>query len=209
MDYIANSALWSGGLSHRGGGAQGPGIKTALGKLRPCRGICWSSSWQLVWTSSINIHFLWNNLPCWNHSGNTLGLSRYLWYNSAFSRCLKLWCTCLCFHSQKAIALLGLCQDLFFQRKQGKKVQIPYWNWNAMQPSGQIKSPHLTKWFHNMGSALIFEKCEARQNNLDPISDFLHSLSTFYPNNEDFSASLILQKPSLVVLAGGSMIGTE
>lgn len=74
---------------------KGPGIKTALGKLRLCRGICCPSSWQGVWTSSsVNIHFLWNNLPCWNHSGNTLGLSCYLCSNPAFLRCLKLWCTC-------------------------------------------------------------------------------------------------------------------
>lgn len=27
-----------------GGGAQGPGMKTALGKLQPCKGICCPSS---------------------------------------------------------------------------------------------------------------------------------------------------------------------
>lgn len=79
----------------------------------------------------------------------------------------------LCFHFQTA--LLGLCQVLFFQRKQGKKIQIPYWNLNAMQPSGQTKSPHLTKWFHNMSSALIFEKNKARQSNLNWLVIFAFS----------------------------------
>jgi len=59
----------------------------------------------------------------------------------------------LCFHSkelfsQKNRAQLGLCQDLFFQKKQGKEVHPPdplleLKGHATVSPSGHIKSPRV------------------------------------------------------------------
>lgn len=171
MGYEANSALWSWGFSHRGGGAQGPGIKTALGKLRLCRGICCPSSWQWVWNSSrVNIHFKWNNLPCWNHSGKTLGLLRYLWYNSAFLRCLKLWWTCASTLRQPQ-PCWGFVRTFSFRGSRVRKFRSL--TGTEMPRSPQDRFVNIWQNDSTIGVLLwSLKKNKARQSNLDMISDF-------------------------------------